>query len=63
MARPHLPWHRWLTVWWWRYLLGSRGWTNLRCRAAGHPPGVWWCTNYDTLEPDMRCRGCGENLG
>ena len=41
-------------------LLGypSRAW----CRWRGHPAGVWW-TNFCGLEPDMRCKGCGEDLG
>ena len=31
------------------------------CRAKGHPAGVVWYSNG--LEPDMHCKGCGEDLG
>jgi hypothetical protein len=31
------------------------------CRASGHRCGVFW--NSSGLEPDMRCVGCGEDLG
>ena len=36
----------------------SRAW----CRWRGHPAGVWFYTMSGS-EPDMRCKGCGENLG
>jgi hypothetical protein len=35
----------------------SRCW----CRAQGHPCGVAWYSQG--LEPDMTCKGCGEDLG
>lgn len=60
---------RWLTVEWYRYLVSdlhstrlATRWGVLRCRISGHRPGV----NFYTMsgdEPDMRCQGCGENLG
>lgn len=34
----------------------------LKCRYSGHKgPGVVWC-NPQGLEPDMTCKGCGDNL-
>lgn len=54
---------------WWRYVLddsranqgyGTRP-TRFICRWRGHPAGVFW--NSSGLEPDMRCQGCGEDLG
>jgi len=45
----------------WLYLfagLFSRAW----CRWRGHPAGVFWY-NPSGMEPDMRCKGCGEDLG
>ena len=33
-----------------------------QCRARNHPYGVAWY-NAGGYEPDMRCQGCGENLG
>jgi hypothetical protein len=55
---------RWLTLWWWRYLLaGCKGWGHFWCRARGHPNGVWWYAGPLATEPDMRCKDCGENLG
>ena len=32
------------------------------CRWRGHPAGVWFY-NIGGLEPDMRCKGCGTDLG
>jgi len=32
------------------------------CRAKGHPAGVFFY-NVGGCEPDMTCRGCGEDLG
>lgn len=53
----------WFSPHWWRYLLTDcRGWENFRCRVHGHPDGVWFY-NVGGLEPDMRCKDCGENLG
>jgi hypothetical protein len=54
---------KWLTRAWWQYLLAGRpSWGRLLCRAKGHPNGVWWF-NVGGVEPDMRCKDCGENLG
>lgn len=33
-----------------------------QCRARNHPYGVHWY-NVGGTEPDMDCRGCGEDLG
>ena len=32
------------------------------CRLRGHPCGVWWFSSH-SMEPDMTCCGCGEDLG
>lgn len=32
------------------------------CRFKGHPAGVWFY-NPTGLEPDMTCKGCGDDLG
>jgi hypothetical protein len=59
----------WLTRVWWAYVLNdsqadsgygnwfSRAW----CRAQGHPAGVWFY-NAGGTEPNMHCKGCGEDL-
>lgn len=36
--------------------------SRCRCRWRGHPAGVVWM-NVGGFEPDMTCRGCGEDLG
>jgi hypothetical protein len=33
----------------------------LKCRIQGHKKGVIWY-NVSGIEPDMTCRGCGDNL-
>lgn len=38
------------------------GWRGAICRWRNHPAGVKW-VNTSGLEPDMRCRNCGEDLG
>lgn len=55
------------TLDWWKYLLEKKNpdyswWTVIRCRASGHKCGVVWYTSYG-LEPDMTCKGCGDDLG
>lgn len=42
------PDHSWFTVIW--------------CRFRGHPRGIIWY-NLNGLEPDMTCKGCGDDLG
>jgi len=32
------------------------------CRFRKHPAGVVWY-NVNGLEPDMTCKGCGDDLG
>jgi hypothetical protein len=58
------------TMAWWRYVLddsrasrdyGTR-WSRFICRWRGHPAGVYFY-NVGGTEPDMRCKGCGEDLG
>jgi hypothetical protein len=60
---------KWFTLAWWRYVLddsrsdhGYGNWLERAyCRVTGHRCGVIW--NSSGLEPDMRCRCCGEDLG
>jgi hypothetical protein len=53
----------WFSRGWWAYLLGGcTGWRHFWCRVKGHPNGVRWF-NVGGLEPDYRCRDCGEDLG
>lgn len=59
--------------WWWRdnpfngevlrnHLAGFGNYlARCLCRWRGHPAGVVW--NSHGLEPDMTCKGCGEDLG
>ncbi len=56
---------------WWRYILAPVSIWNREglwwirvplCRWRGHPYGVVWF-NPGALEPDMRCRNCGDDLG
>jgi hypothetical protein len=52
----------------WKYMFAPRaflsdGWPSvLWCRFNGHPPGVYWY-NLGGDEPNMTCRGCGDDLG
>lgn len=66
MTDPRSLW----TLTWWRYVLDDSradqdyGTTVSRflCRWRGHPAGVWFY-NVGGSAPDMRCKGCGEDLG
>ena len=54
---------RWTNKDWWSYLLGKP--LTLKaffCRASGHKCGVVWY-NTTGMEPDMTCKGCGDDLG
>jgi hypothetical protein len=53
--------NKWFCVWWYRYLLESKSWKNLVCRARNHPNDIVWYSHG--LEPDTRCKDCGEDLG
>jgi len=58
---------RFFALWWWRGFLHCRNfgyglWRNVWCWTRGYHGNVWW-HNAAGLEPDMRCRDCGENLG
>jgi len=67
-ALKRVPWHFWFCIGWWRYLLDSKTkrasyatwWHRFWCRAAGHPEGPWWYSWGP--EPDMTCKGCGDEL-
>lgn len=55
---------KWLTWHWYVYLFaGLRSLRQLWCRLGGHACGPIWYRIGETLEPDMRCKGCGEDLG
>ena len=63
-------WRRWLTRSWWSYLLHPREqsppWNSrfatVKCRASAHPEGEIYL-NAGGLEPDHRCRNCGDVIG
>lgn len=41
----------------------ARNWlSRFVCRWKNHPEGVYWYT-LSEFEPDMHCKGCGEDLG
>ena len=58
---------RWFNLDWWRYLLAipapdTTRWIAFWCRMRNHPAGlVWYSPNG--LEPDMRCKNCGDDIG
>jgi hypothetical protein len=57
----------WFTKEWWKYLLQTpaeeTSWVKaIVCRVQGHPYGITWY-NLNTMEPDMHCRNCGDDLG
>lgn len=58
---------QWFSLDWWKYLLAkpARGTTIGRafwCRIKNHPSGLVWY-NPCGLEPDMRCKNCGDFIG
>jgi hypothetical protein len=58
---------KWLTIWWYKYLLEPKqhdtSWfTAIRCRMNGHKCGVVYY-NPTGVEPDMHCKVCGDDLG
>lgn len=58
----------WFTREWWSYLLAPKDadyswWEVFWCRAGGHHAGVWWFTSDpEATDPDMHCKGCGDDL-
>lgn len=59
-------WLRW--SWWWGFVLRPRDDTTwgswlatVWCRLRGHPGEIYW--NPGGLEPDHRCKRCGETIG
>lgn len=55
-------WPSWMLRYaYWTYRIAGL-FTRAVCRWRGHPAGVWWF-NVGGLEPDMHCKGCGEDLG
>ncbi len=61
---------KWFTLAWWKYILDdsradkdySSYLGRFYCRVSQHDCGVWFY-NVGGTEPDMRCKGCGEDLG
>lgn len=68
-AITSVPWHFWFSRWWWQYLSEkSRNDTptcgkihRFWCRAAGHPDGPIYY-NVNGLEPNWKCKECGDDL-
>ena len=58
----------WFSLDWWKYLLEPKSSNDVswfavfNCRRKGHPCGVVYF-NSTGLEPDMRCKDCGDDLG
>jgi hypothetical protein len=57
----------WFTLDWWKYLFENKSsdylwWTVIKCRINGHKCGVVWYSSHG-FEPDMTCKGCGDDLG
>jgi len=57
----------WFDLEWWKYLLSKKSSDYprivvLKCRGSGHKCGVVWYNPYG-LEPNMTCKGCGDDLG
>lgn len=60
----------WLQPSWYAYVFAPRAFCNddewlprvWWCRMRGHPYGVVWY-NPGGMEPDMRCKNCGDDLG
>ena len=52
----------WFHLQWWKYLLEKPiTFKRFFCRIIGHDAGVFWY-NLSGNEPDMTCKGCGEDL-
>lgn len=58
-----------LTLGYFSYIFGELGGLSLgerfikvKCRLSGHPMGVTWFTGPEATDPDMTCRGCGDEL-
>jgi hypothetical protein len=54
-------------IWWWRFIFEKTKNEKLTlrriiCRIKNHPNGPIYY-NAHGLEPDMRCKDCGEDLG
>jgi hypothetical protein len=62
--------NKWFTLYWYYYLFTDLKWTEgfkhklqvIRCRIKGHPRGPVYYTGSTTLEPDMSCKDCGDEL-
>lgn len=60
----------WFLPSWWGYLLSKPAdgwslvnlWTSFNCRRRSHPAGPIYF-NAGGLEPNMTCRGCGDDIG
>ena len=62
-----MEWTKWLTIWWYKYLLEPKSYLSdswretILCRIKGHPCGSIYY-NPGGLEPDERCKNCGDEL-
>jgi len=59
--------YKFFCITWWKYLLKKpkdrKDWARyISCRLNNHKDGPIWY-NPDGVEPDMRCKRCGEDLG
>lgn len=57
---------KWFTINWYKYLFAKKSkcynWFDvIKCRMRGHYDGVVWYNPCDG-EPDMTCKGCGDDL-
>lgn len=47
---------------WWKYAFEKPWtWRKVWCRITGHRGMVWF--NSHGLEPDTRCKNCGDQIG
>lgn len=59
---------KWFSIWFWKYLFEKADnphycskWTRFWCRAGGHKEGPIYY-NIGGMEPDWRCKKCGDYL-
>ena len=55
---------RWFSKYFWSYLLEKP--CTVRkffCRVKGHEKPIWYTSEIDATEPDMRCQNCLDDIG
>lgn len=53
---------KFIDICFWRYLFeNNTGWNNVWCRFREHPAGPVYYTSLG-IEPDFRCKNCGEHI-